>query len=211
MPVRSGRRPALPARGLPARTAGAGEAPAPLPDGVPGLEGPTSGGSTGRPKLIVSGERSLLDPDGTIPLRLQPDGCLVMPGPLYHNGPIVWSCQALLWGNHVAVLPRFDSEATLAAIEAHRAETVYLVPTMMKRIWRLPEAVQEPLRPRLAPHRVAPGRAVPGVAEGAGSTGSGRTASSSSTPGPRPRWPPSSVGRSGWSTGSRSAAVAGES
>ena len=88
------------------------------------------------------GERSLLDPDGTIPLRLQPDGCLVMPGPLYHNGPIVWSCQALLWGNHVAVLPRFDGEATLAAIEAHRAETVYLVPTMMKRIWRLPEAVR---------------------------------------------------------------------
>ena len=41
-------------------------------------------------------------------------------------------------GGHVALLPRFDAEATLAAIEAHQAHVVYLVPTMMKRIWRLP-------------------------------------------------------------------------
>ena len=26
------------------------------------------------------------------------DGCMVMPGPLYHNGPIVWACTALLAG-----------------------------------------------------------------------------------------------------------------
>ena len=51
-----------------------------------------------------------------------------MPGPLYHNGPIVWSCAALLAGSHVVVLPRFDAEATLAAIERHRADVVYLVP-----------------------------------------------------------------------------------
>jgi bile acid-coenzyme A ligase len=116
----------------------------PLPDAVsPAWKAPTSGGSTGRPKLIVSGERSLLDPDGPVPLRTRQDGCLVMPGPLYHNGPIVWSCQALLWGSHVVVLPRFDAEATLAAIEAHRAEVVYLVPTMMRRIWRLPAEVRD--------------------------------------------------------------------
>ena len=109
----------------------------------PAWKAPTSGGSTGRPKLIVSGERSLLDPDGPVPLRTRRDGCLVMPGPLYHNGPIVWSCQALLWGNHVVVLPRFDAEATLAAIEAHGAQVVYLVPTMMRRIWRLPADVRD--------------------------------------------------------------------
>ncbi|HEX6425333.1 MAG TPA: AMP-binding protein [Acidimicrobiales bacterium] len=116
----------------------------PLPDAVsPAWKAPTSGGSTGRPKLIVSGERSVVDPDGPVPLRNRPDGCLVMPGPLYHNGPIVWSCQALLWGSHVVVLPRFDAEATLAAVEAHRAGVVYLVPTMMKRIWRLPAEVRD--------------------------------------------------------------------
>jgi bile acid-coenzyme A ligase len=64
---------------------------------------------------------------------------MVMPGPLYHNGPLIWSCQALLWGDHVVVLPRFDAAGTLAAIEEHGADIVYLVPTMMKRIWRLPE------------------------------------------------------------------------
>ena len=116
----------------------------PLPDAVsPAWKAPTSGGSTGRPKLIVSGERSLLDPAGPPPLRYSVDGCLVMPGPLYHNGPIVWSCQALLWGNHVVALPRFDAEATLAAVEAHRADVIYLVPTMMKRIWRLPAEVRD--------------------------------------------------------------------
>ena len=89
----------------------------PLPDAVAkAWKAPTSGGSTGRPKLIVSGDPSLIDLDGPTPLLLQRDGCLVMPGPMYHNGPIVWACQALLWGNHVVVLPRFDAVATLAEI-----------------------------------------------------------------------------------------------
>ncbi len=68
---------------------------------------------------------------------------MVVPGPLYHNGPLIWSCQALLWGDHVVVLPRFDAEGTLAAIEQHGADIIYLVPTMMKRIWRLPEDVRD--------------------------------------------------------------------
>lgn len=115
----------------------------PLPDAVsPSWKAPTSGGSTGRPKLIVSGDPSLIDTTAPLPLLLQDDGCLVMPGPMYHNGPVVWSCQALLQGNHVVVLPRFDAEGTLAAIERYRADVVYLVPTMMKRIWRLPEEVR---------------------------------------------------------------------
>lgn len=135
---------AVPGRPVVAVTAASG-APAgslrsPLPDVVsPAWKAPTSGGSTGRPKLIVSGDPAELDPDQPAPLLLGSDGCLVMPGPLYHNGPLVWSCQALLHGNHVVVLPRFDPAATLAAIERHRATVVYLVPTMMKRIWRLPE------------------------------------------------------------------------
>ena len=115
----------------------------PLPDATsPAWKAPTSGGSTGRPKLIVSGDPAQLDTDEPPPLLLTLDGCLVMPGPLYHNGPAVWSCQALLAGNHVVVLPRFDAEATLAAIEEYRADSLYVVPTMMKRIWRLPDEVR---------------------------------------------------------------------
>jgi bile acid-coenzyme A ligase len=100
---------------------------------------PTSGGSTGRPKLIVPASPAELDTDGPAPLGLGTDGCLVMPGPLYHNGPLIWAWMSLLYGHHVMVLPRFDAAATLAAIEQHRATVIYLVPTMMKRIWRLPD------------------------------------------------------------------------
>jgi bile acid-coenzyme A ligase len=116
----------------------------PLPDVVsPAWKAPTSGGSTGRPKLIVSGDPALMDPEAAPTLGVDPDGALLMPGPLYHNGPVVWSCVALLAGAHLVVLPRFDAEATLAAIENHSVGVVYLVPTMMKRIWRLPTDVRE--------------------------------------------------------------------
>ncbi len=117
---------------------------APLPDAIsPAWKAPTSGGSTGRPKLIVAGQPASIDDEAPPDLLIQPDGCIVMPGPLYHNGPIVWACGALLAGNHVVVLPRFDPESTLAGIEEHRADIAYLVPTMMKRIWRLPLHVRE--------------------------------------------------------------------
>ena len=42
-----------------------------------------------------------------------------MPGPLYHNGPggvVLRRCSPAC---HVVLLPRFDAEATLAAIETH--------------------------------------------------------------------------------------------
>lgn len=103
---------------------------------------PTSGGSTGRPKLIVSGDPAELDDDAQPPLMMDRGGCLVMPGPLYHNGPAVWSCQAWLNGLTVVILPRFDAEATLAAIAQHRGSVLYMVPTMMKRILRLPDDVR---------------------------------------------------------------------
>ncbi len=127
----------------PAAGPSGGHADEPLPDAVsPAWKAPTSGGSTGRPKLIVSGDPALIDPDAEPPRMLGRDGCIVVPGPLYHNGPAVWSCDALLAGKHVVVLPRFDAEGTLAAIAEHRADVVYLVPTMMKRILRLPDEVR---------------------------------------------------------------------
>lgn len=116
----------------------------PLPEVVsPSWKAPTSGGSTGRPKLIVAGDPAVVNTDAPMPLALAPEDTLVMPGPLYHNGPIVWSCHVLVWGGHVVVLPRFDAEGTLAAIAEHHATVAYLVPTMMKRIWALPDVVRD--------------------------------------------------------------------
>ncbi|WP_344424781.1 AMP-binding protein [Pseudonocardia ailaonensis] len=130
------------------RPSGTDEAIAALPDvddtatASPAWKAPTSGGSTGRPKIIVAGEPALMDTDAELRFFIQRDGCMVIPGPLYHNGPFVWAILALLEGNHVVVLPRFDAEATLAAIDTHGGQVTIVVPTMMKRILRLPEEVR---------------------------------------------------------------------
>ncbi len=112
-----------------------------LPDAVsPAWKAPTSGGSTGRPKLIVSGDPSLYTENlaslGAI-IGAAKAETMVVPGPLYHNGPFIWSCLTLLAGGHVALLPRFDAAETLSQIEQYRASAIYLVPTMMQRIWKL--------------------------------------------------------------------------
>jgi bile acid-coenzyme A ligase len=46
---------------------------------------------------------------------------------------------ALFVGGHVVEMGRFDPLRALELIERHRVEWVNLVPTMMNRIWRLPE------------------------------------------------------------------------
>lgn len=98
----------------------------------------TSGGSTGRPKLIVSKTPAVWDTDTPF-LEIKPQGVMLVPGPLYHNGPFVWAMVALFKGCTVAVTTRFDAEETLKLIERLRVDTVYMVPTMMRRIWALPE------------------------------------------------------------------------
>jgi bile acid-coenzyme A ligase len=111
-----------------------------LPDAVsPAWKAPTSGGSTGRPKLIVAGQPGVRMEAAWVRWRIAEGDVVLMPGPLYHNGPIVTAFPALWVGAPVVVMPRFDAEETLRLIEKHRATWVYLVPTMMSRIWRLPE------------------------------------------------------------------------
>jgi bile acid-coenzyme A ligase len=111
-----------------------------LPDRTaPSYKAPTSGGSTGRPKLIVSGQPGVTDPEGTGGFNMEPDGVQLVPGPLYHNAPFMFSMSGLFKGQHLIVLPRFDASATLELIERHSVTWLLMVPTMMLRIWRLPE------------------------------------------------------------------------
>jgi bile acid-coenzyme A ligase len=98
----------------------------------------TSGGSTGRPKLIVSKAPAAWDPEPPF-LEIPTQGTMLIPGPLYHNGPFLWAMIALFKGCTVGVTTRFDAEETLASIERLRADVLYCVPTMMRRIWALPE------------------------------------------------------------------------
>jgi bile acid-coenzyme A ligase len=121
----------------------AGTDDGPLPDvHASSWKAPTSGGSTGRPKIILSGTPATVDPETPTVAYIPRDAVQLVPGPLYHNGPFIYSMRGLLTGHTLVVLPRFDAEATLAAVARWRVTWMLLVPTMMQRIWRLPEATR---------------------------------------------------------------------
>ncbi|WP_192808943.1 AMP-binding protein, partial [Actinomadura montaniterrae] len=107
----------------------------------PAWKAPTSGGSTGSPKLIVSGSTGRLD-TAAIAARyhLRPGQVQLVPGPLYHNAPLLLSMVGTFLGQHVIVLPRFDARTALAEIGRHRVNVVNLVPTMMARMLRVLDA-----------------------------------------------------------------------
>ena len=113
---------------------------APLPDRVPPNERAlASGGSTGAPKLIVPRNPAVYRPEMPSPIFKTRKAVLV-PGPMYHAVPFSAAWQGILAGATAIVMPRFDASACLALIEQHRIDRVFFVPTMMLRIWRLPEA-----------------------------------------------------------------------
>lgn len=119
---------------------GIDESPVP-PATSPAWKAMASGGSTGRPKLIVTTTPALVEyvaPAGPL-LRIGPRETFLCTGPLYHNGPFLFSMTALFQGGHVVVMDRFDASASLELVEHYRVTYIYLVPTMMSRILRLPE------------------------------------------------------------------------
>jgi len=113
-----------------------------LPDVVsPHFKAMVSGGSTGRPKIIVAGNPGMIDLDAPFP-TVQPNERFLVTGPLYHNAPFLGAVMCLLSGGSVVVMSRFDGEETLRMIEKHKVNFITLVPTMMSRIWRLGESVR---------------------------------------------------------------------
>lgn len=96
-----------------------------------------TGGSTGSPKIIVDHAPSLCIPEQPM-LGQQVDGVMLSPAPLYHSGPFGIAHRALFAGCHLVNMPRFDAADALRLIERHRVDWLYMVPTMMHRIWRLP-------------------------------------------------------------------------
>jgi bile acid-coenzyme A ligase len=119
---------------------------APLPEVVaPAYKAPTSGGSTGRPKIILSGSPAVIPlvegrPSAT---GIPGDSVVMFPSPLYHNMGAMGALLGLSGGSHVVLEERFDAELTLRLIESHQVVSAWVVPTHMNRIWRLPAAVRE--------------------------------------------------------------------
>jgi bile acid-coenzyme A ligase len=115
---------------------------APLPEiASTHLKAIASGGSTGRPKVIVDMAPALADPDVLL-LGMHPDDTLLNPGPLYHAAPFGMTAFAMGWGLHVVLMRRFDAEETLRLVERHQVNWLFQVPTMMHRIWSLPDDVR---------------------------------------------------------------------
>jgi bile acid-coenzyme A ligase len=114
----------------------------PLPEAVSTYwKAMSSGGSTGRPKIIVDHTPSLADPDQVV-FGIPADSVVLNPGPLYHNTPFYVTHKALFRGSSIVGMGRFDAEESLELIQANRVAWVNLVPTMMLRIWRLPETIR---------------------------------------------------------------------
>src|SRR6266478_586717 len=102
----------------------------------------TSGGSTGRPKVILDHGPAVVETAAEPLLGIPPGVSLLNPGPLYHNAPFIVSHTALFAGGSMTGMVKFDAEQALRLIAAHRVQWVNFVPTMMHRIWALPEQVR---------------------------------------------------------------------
>jgi bile acid-coenzyme A ligase len=116
-----------------------------LPDvASPAWKAPTSGGSTGRPKVIVAGQPALVEAIvlGDV-FRIPTSGAALVTAPLSHNAPFCAAALAVVRGCHLVLMPRFDAAETLRLVERHRVRWVYAVPTMMARLWKLPADVRD--------------------------------------------------------------------
>jgi len=110
----------------------------PLPEVVsPAWKAPTSGGSTGRPKIIRSGGGAEGFPIfNSYFFGYTSEDTQAVVAPLYHNSALAMSIGGLLLGQHLVVLDKFDAETTLRAISQHRVTWLMVVPTMMHRMYR---------------------------------------------------------------------------
>jgi bile acid-coenzyme A ligase len=96
----------------------------------------SSGGSTGRSKIIVDRtwdptvwRRTLGMEDGQVQL---------MAAPLYHNSPALIGNTGLMKDHRLVIMQRFTPEQAVDLIERHRVNYAYLPPIIMQRIARMP-------------------------------------------------------------------------
>lgn len=109
---------------------------APLPEAVsPSWKSMPSGGSTGRPKLIEAGG------EGRIPAEViamgmgnLPTDTHLLPVPLSHNTGFTSATLALLTGQHLVLMRRFEPAEFLRLITEHRVNYLATVPTIMQRL-----------------------------------------------------------------------------
>ena len=115
-------------------SAGRSTDPPPLPARPGGMVLLTSG-TTGRPKGAPRDRISPMQSAQILDrIPLSRGGTMVLAAPLFHGTGLGNFTMAMTLGKEVVLRRRFDPEATLADIAAHRADTLVVVPTMLQRI-----------------------------------------------------------------------------
>ena len=121
-------------------------------------------GTAGRPKGVWSG---LLPPAEAEALvreerelwRFRADDVHLVVSPIHHSAPLRFATGTLLAGGSVAVLPRFEPEAFVAAVHELRPTSMFCVPAHLQRLFSwLDEsgATCDPSSFRLVAHAGAP-------------------------------------------------------
>ncbi|MBB5706769.1 acyl-CoA synthetase [Sphingopyxis panaciterrulae] len=128
----------------------AGQPARPIGDETAGYHLVYSSGTTGRPKgirLPLSGEPAdaphMLGERIAARYGVGTDSVILSPAPLYHTAPLAYGMAAHRNGATLVIMDRFDPEATLRLIEAHRVTFMQMVPTMFVRLLALPDAVRK--------------------------------------------------------------------
>lgn len=98
-------------------------------------------GTTGKPKGAVRdfaafGPEELVRVMERLPFRFGEKHLVV--APLYHSAPQVFTLITTALGGTVHLLAHFDPQATLLALEEHDISSIFLVPTMLRRLLELP-------------------------------------------------------------------------
>ncbi|WP_185995940.1 acyl-CoA synthetase [Nocardioides campestrisoli] len=140
---------------------------APLENQPAGQDMLYSSGTTGKPKGIRTPlpDRQVDEPGNPLIVTFAPrygfseETVYLSPAPLYHAAPLRFCAMIQSLGGTVVVLPKFDAEGALRAIEEHRATHSQWVPTMFVRMLKLPAEVREKYdvsSMRVAVHAAAP-------------------------------------------------------
>ena len=121
----------------------------PIKDEQSGIHMAYSSGTTGRPKGLrnplhggPADSPNQLAEHLTQHYGVTHESIYLSPAPIYHTAPLVWCTSIQRLGGTVVIMPCFDPEAFLAAIQAYSVTDTQVVPTMFVRLLKLSEEVR---------------------------------------------------------------------